>query len=225
MVLSEWVLTTGCLAMLAPLLTVCAAIVVCSYLIRCRQRRLLDNTVRDGLLPAAPGGFRPGAGAGHALGTACRPELVDVYLGSAPAEKGRQWSVGSEDGAGEYEERWWGVVECCYGGWAGLIDWVHRVRMLIGAYTQPVAAREATLNLMPTSKPKTHLPSPPSLSPSQRRVPSLSPFARLRQKLHLIVPMPSVGTGVLPTPTTAPGPHEAETVELTNGIAYNITGK
>lgn len=73
--------------------------------------------------------------------------------------------MGSEDGAGEYEERWWGVVECCYGGWAGLIDWVHRVRMLIGAYTQPVAAREATLNLMPTSKPKTHLPSPPGESP------------------------------------------------------------
>lgn len=78
MVLSEWVLTTGCLATLAPLLAVCAAIVVCSYLIRRRQRRLLDNTVRDGLLPAAPGGFRPGAGAGHALGTACRLELVDV---------------------------------------------------------------------------------------------------------------------------------------------------
>ncbi|KAI0727050.1 hypothetical protein C8Q72DRAFT_842387, partial [Fomitopsis betulina] len=100
--------------MLAPLLAVCAAIVVCSYLIRCRQRRLLDNTVRNGLLPASPSGFRPGAGAGHVLGKACRPELVDVYLGSAPAEKGRQWSVGSEDGAGEYEEHWWGVVECCY---------------------------------------------------------------------------------------------------------------
>ncbi|KAI0731566.1 hypothetical protein C8Q72DRAFT_907653 [Fomitopsis betulina] len=193
----------GCLAMLALLLAVCAVIVVCSYLIRRRQRRLLDNTIRDGLLPTAPGGFRPRAGAGHALGMACRPELVDVYLGSAPAEKGRRWSVGSEDGAGEYEEHWWG--------------WWNAV--------MPMAAREATLDLMPTSKPKTHLPSPPSLSPSQRRVPSLSPFARLCQKLHLIVPMPSVGTGVLPTPTTAPGPREAETVELTNGIAYNITGK
>ena len=96
MVPNQWVLTTGCLATLVLLLAVSAAIVVRSYLIRRRQRRLLDDAVRDGLLPAAPGGFGPGAG--RAPGTARRPELVDVYLGSAPAEKGRRRSVGSEDG-------------------------------------------------------------------------------------------------------------------------------
>ena len=83
---------------------------------------------------------------------------------------------------------------------------------MIGAYTQPVAAREAAVDPTPESTPKTHLPSPPSLSTSRRTAPSS--FARLRQKLRLVVPMPSVGAGVLPAPATAPGPREAEMVEL-----------
>lgn len=128
MVPSEWVLTTGCLATLVLLLAVSAAIVVRSYLIRRRQRRLLDDAVRDGLLPAGPGGFGSGAGAGRALGTARRPELVDVYLGSAPAEKGRRRSVGSEDGAGSTRSvggGWWNAVMVSP---ACLVDWVHCAR-------------------------------------------------------------------------------------------------
>ena len=61
------------------------------------------------------------------------------------------------------------------------------------------------------SKLKSHLTHPPS-EPSSRIVPSS--FARLRQKLRLVVPMPSVGAGILPAPVTAPGPRDAEMVEL-----------
>ena len=111
MVPTQSVLTTGCLATLVLLLAVSAAIVVRSYLIRRRQRRLLDEAVRDGLLPGAPTGA---AGAGRGALLARKPELVDVYLGSAPAEKGKRRSV-SEDGAssvsmGSVGGGWWNAV-------------------------------------------------------------------------------------------------------------------
>ena len=95
-------------ATLVLLLAVSAAIVVRSYLIRRRQRRLLDAAVRDGLLaPGAPA-FAP-----RGALPARRPELADVYLGSAPAEKARRLSVASEDtgtSARSLGVGWWNPV-------------------------------------------------------------------------------------------------------------------
>ncbi|KAI0714484.1 hypothetical protein C8Q72DRAFT_905007 [Fomitopsis betulina] len=88
------------LATLVLLLAVSAAIVIRSYLIRTRQRRLLNDAVRDGLLvPSTPG---------RAPFTFLRkPVLLDLYLASAPAEKARRQSFRSEAST---RAGWWNAV-------------------------------------------------------------------------------------------------------------------
>ncbi|KAH9922409.1 uncharacterized protein B0H18DRAFT_518767 [Fomitopsis serialis] len=174
------------LATLLLLLSVSAAIVVRSYLIRRRQRQLIADAIRDGLISGVPA---PGVSFERAALLARKPELFDVYLGHAPAErekgKGKERLHGwreSTSSAGSVGGGWWNAV-------------------------MPVAAREAKTS----SRKSRPVPTPPhSHSPPVRP----STFARFRQRLRTIMPMPSVGASVLPAPATSTGLRQPEAVEL-----------
>ncbi|KAH9837540.1 uncharacterized protein C8Q71DRAFT_547643 [Rhodofomes roseus] len=173
------------LATLVLLLSVSAAIVVRSYLIRRRQRQLIADAIRDGIIPNAPG---PGVTLEHATLLARRPELFDVYLGHAPAEREKAAGKGkareSTSSAGSVGGGWWNAV-------------------------MPVAARE--VRTAPNTAGKTQ----PSHAQPPRPPPVLpSTFARLRQQLRAIVPMPSVGASILPAPATSADARQPEVVEL-----------
>ncbi|KZT66176.1 hypothetical protein DAEQUDRAFT_730519 [Daedalea quercina L-15889] len=161
------------LATLVLLLSVSAAILIRSYLIRRRQRRLVGEAIRDGLISGPPA---PGVSIQRAALLSRKPELFDVYLGHAPAEKARgkkrHASMDSASSGASVESGWWNAV-------------------------MPVAAREVKILPGTTSRAR---PSPRTSHPPH---PEPSTFARFRSRLRVIMPMPSVGASILPAPVTA----------------------